>query len=956
MSSAPAHTEQNIIEFGPFRLFVTERLLERGGEPLPLGGRAMDILTALVEHAGDVVSQRELRELVWPNVVVEDSSLRFHVAALRRALGDGQEGARYVINVPGRGYCFVSPLTRSSAGEAAPVPLSPVTPISTAHAIPPRLKRMVGRDAVVEAIAEQLGSKRFVTIVGPGGIGKTTTAVSVGHALAGDYGAPCFVDMSSITDPRLVPSLLATALGLVVQSDNLIPSLIVYLRNKRMLLILDCCEHVIETAAGLAEAIFEQTENVHILATSREALRIEGEHVYRLAPLECPPASDTLTAVESLAFPAAQLFSDRVCANSDRFMLQDADAPIVARICRKLDGIALAIELAAGRVNAHGIEGVEALLDSKLSLLWQGRRTAPPRHQTLNATLDWSYDLLGLAERAVLMRLVVFSGSFTLEAAQAVARDRGVEADEIVEIIANLVAKSLIVSSTGGGRGVRYRLLDATHAYLRAKLAGTDETDIVKRRHAEFFCKLLEHVGAQAPTYAGARGFLAYGDHLDNVRSALEWSFSDCGDVALGAALAAAAAPLFLEMSLLIECRHWTGTALTAHAEIAGDPRGEMELQASFGLSRLFTEGNSVPVLTTLNRALNLAEGLGALSTQLQVISSLHLFHTRIADFRGCSVLAERALAIATELGDPTGSEVAEWMLAVSRHLFGDQEGSLMLCRGAAARPAGFERVDVMRFGFCHRIRALCLLSRTQWLVGAVDDAADTARYTVSEAEALEHPASLCIALIYTGTVFLWRGDWVDAEANIGRLIFETEKYALAPYHAVALGLKGELAIRRGEAATALPLLSHCLQVTRSGRHDILTSAFISDLAEVMALTGRLDEAVVTIEGAMSEVEARGGSYDMPEMLRLKGQFLLAQEPPNVAEAEDCFRRSLDLARRQGALGWELRTATAMARLWANCGRREEAREGLASVFARFTQGTQTVDIRAAENLLTALA
>jgi predicted ATPase/DNA-binding winged helix-turn-helix (wHTH) protein len=953
MSSAPAHTEQGVIEFGPFRLFVTERLIEREGEPLPLGGRAMDILTALVEHAGDVVSQRELRELVWPNVVVEDSSLRFHVAALRRALGDGQEGARYVINVPGRGYCFVSPLTRSSPGEATAVPISPV---GTTHAIPPRLKRMVGRDTVVEAIAEQLGSKRFVTIVGPGGIGKTTVAVSVGHALATEYGAPCFVDMGSITDPRLVPNLLATALGLVVQSDNLIPSLIVFLRNKRMLLILDCCEHVIETAAGLAEAIFEQTENVHILATSREALRIEGEHVYRLAPLECPPASETLTAVESLAFPAAQLFSDRVSANSDRFALRDADAPIVARICRKLDGIALAIELAAGRVDAHGIEGVEALLDSKLSLLWQGRRTAPPRHQTLHATLDWSYDLLGIAERVVLMRLVVFSGPFTLEAAQAVARDPGGEADEIVEIIANLVAKSLIVSIAGGGRGVRYRLLDATRSYLRAKLAGTDETDIVKRRHAEFFCKLLEQVSAQTSTYAEMRGFAAYGDHLGNVRSALEWSFSGSGDIALGVGLAAAAAPLFLEMSLLIECRHWTGTALTAHAEIAGDPRGEMELQASFGLSRLFTEGNSAPVLTTLNRALNLAEGLGALSTQLQVISSLHLFQTRIADFRGCFALAERALAIATKLGDPNGLEVAEWMLAVSRHLIGDQEGSLILCRGAVARPDGFERIDVMRFGFYHRIRALSLLSRTQWLLGAADDAADTARYAVSEADALGHPATLCIALIYTGTVFLWRGDWSEAETNIERLIFETEKYSLAPYHAVALGLKGELAIRRGEAATALPLLLHCLQVTRSGRHDILTSVFISDLAEAMALTGRLDEAVETIEGTMSEVEARGGSYDMPEMLRLKGQFLLAKEPSKVAEAEDCFRRSLDLARRQGALGWELRTATAMARLWASHGRREGAREELASVLTRFTQGAQTVDLRAAESLLNALA
>src|SRR6202043_2374546 len=182
-----------------------------------------------------------------------------------------------------------------------------------------------------------------------------------------------------------------------------------------------------------------------------------------------------LTAAESLTFSAAQLFSDRVTATSDRFVLGDGDAPVVARICRKLDGIALAIELAAGRVEVHGIEGVDALLDSKLSLLWQGRRTVPPRHQTLNATLDWSYDLLPEYERAILRRLVVFAGPFTLEAAQAVAWGHDAEADEIAEVIASLVAKSLIVSDTRCGKGVRYRLLDTARTYLKAKLAGTGE-------------------------------------------------------------------------------------------------------------------------------------------------------------------------------------------------------------------------------------------------------------------------------------------------------------------------------------------------------------------------------------------------------------------------------------------------------------------------------------------------
>src|SRR5579859_7461292 len=775
MPGAHAHAVQGVIGFGPFRLFADERRIERSGEPLELGGRAMDILIALLERAGDVVSQRELIDQVWPNVTVDDSNLRSHVSALRRALGDGRDGARYVINIPGRGYCFVSPTTRSPGAAAAPAP-----PLAAAAAIviPPRLRRMVGRDAAVEAIAAQLVRRRFVTIVGPGGIGKTTVAVSVGRALADQCGGACFVDLAVLTDPRLVPSLLATALGLIVQSDDPIPGLIGFLRSERMLLILDGCEPVIEAAAALAEAIFAQAEEVHILATSREALRIEGEHVHRLAPLDCPPASETLTAAEALVFPAVQLFADRVAASSGR-LLQDSQAPIAARICRKLDGIALAIELAAGRVDAYGIAGVETLLGSRLSLLWEGRRTAPSRHHTLTATLGWSYDLLTEAERAVLRRLAVFAGPFTLEAAEAVAQDNDAATGEIVEVVASLVAKSLISADTGDGRGLRYRLLDATRTYLQEKLSGTDEADGVARRHAAFFCRLLKWAGAQSGPGAQASGALA--DHLGNVRAALEWSFSDHGDAGLGVALVAAAAPLFLELSLLTECRHWAETALAAQAAAEADPRSEMELQAALGLARLHTEGNSDTALDTLKRAVELAEGLGELGPQLQLIGALHMFHTRIGNFRGSIPIALRALEVARAIGDPTGVAEAEWMLGLSHHLMGDQTLALLHSQGALLRPV--RQAQVVRLGLDQRICAICVLGRAQWLTGSMDEAVDTVQYALAEAEALGHSATLCTTLFTCATVYAWIGNLPEVEATLERMISVAEKASLAPYH-----------------------------------------------------------------------------------------------------------------------------------------------------------------------------
>jgi predicted ATPase/DNA-binding winged helix-turn-helix (wHTH) protein len=457
----------DVVTFGRFRLCPSERLIEGSGEPVKLGGRALDILIALVDRAGEVVSQRELIDLVWPNVTVDDGNLRFHVAGLRKALGDGHAGARHVINIPGRGYCFVAPVSRSPAGHSAPAATPSVNAVS---GLPARLNRMVGRDVEVAALAAQVRSQRFVTVLGPGGIGKTTVAVAVGHALAAEYDVVGFVDFGPVADPRLVPRAIATALGLAVEPDELAVRLIAGLVGRRTLLVLDSCDHVIEAAAEWAEPIFAQSDDISILATSREALRIEGEHVHRLAPLACPPLDGALSAVEVLAFPAAQLLADQVGRACERFTLPDADAPIVARICAKLDGIALAIELAAGRVEAHGLEGVEALLDSRLNLLWQGRRTAPPRHQTLNATFDWSFDLLAEAERVVLQRLRVLGGGFTLEEAQIAARDTAADVDVIAEALASLVAKSLVMSDTQGGRR-RFRLLDTTRAYLHGKAA-----------------------------------------------------------------------------------------------------------------------------------------------------------------------------------------------------------------------------------------------------------------------------------------------------------------------------------------------------------------------------------------------------------------------------------------------------------------------------------------------------
>ncbi len=480
---------KDFISFGPFRFFATQRLLERNGVPLHLGSRALDLLSTLVERAAEVVSKRELMARAWPDLIVEEGSLRFHIASLRKVLGDGQSGVRYVTNVAGRGYCFVAPIGRSAA---TPTLAESCVADRTAK-LPARLLRMVGRDEAVQAVSEQLLGQRFVTIVGPGGIGKTTVSVSVAHAKFSEFGGAIhFVDLGAIDDPSLVPRAIASTLDLPVNSASPIQNLLSFVRDRRMLLVLDNCEHLIETAAPVAERIFTEASRVHILATSRESLRVEGEQVYRLPPLRCPPeAAVGLTAGEAMSFPAVRLFVERVIASGVPFVLKDADAPIVANLCRRVDGIALALELAASRVAALGVRGTAALLDSQLRFLWRGRRTAPPRHQTLGATLDWSHNLLSDVERLVLRRLAVFVGTFSLEAARSVAAETPIEGGQVVEALDSLVAKSLVVTEIGP-TWARYRLLDTTRSYALDKLIRSGEAAAVERRHATYYREFSE--------------------------------------------------------------------------------------------------------------------------------------------------------------------------------------------------------------------------------------------------------------------------------------------------------------------------------------------------------------------------------------------------------------------------------------------------------------------------------
>ena len=393
---------ERAISFGPFRLVPTQRLLLEDDNPVRLGSRALDILTALVERPGELVGKDELMARVWRGTFVEEGNLKFQVGALRRALGDGRGGRRYIATSAGQGYRFVAPVSVAQAPAAAPLPAAPTR---QNHNLPQQLTRLIGRADAVSRIVARLQRHRLLSIVGPGGIGKTSVALAVAEASVNTYEhGVWFVDLAPLADARLVPSAVAQVLGFDIRSDDPVPGLVAALRDRRLVLVLDNCEHVIEAAATLAAAILRGAADLHILATSREPLRVEGEHVQRLPPLSSGPPSTPLDAAEALAFPGVELFVERAAECLGEFELTDENAPIVAEICLKLDGIPLAIELAAARVGTFGVRGLATHLDDRFRLLTSGRRSGPPRHRTLRAAFDWSYNVLSEPERAALRR------------------------------------------------------------------------------------------------------------------------------------------------------------------------------------------------------------------------------------------------------------------------------------------------------------------------------------------------------------------------------------------------------------------------------------------------------------------------------------------------------------------------------------------------------------------------
>jgi predicted ATPase len=659
----------------------------------------------------------------------------------------------------------------------------------------------MGREVELSEASTLLTAHRLVTLVGAGGIGKTRLGLAVARQLRPNFANGVWVaELGPLSDPDLVPVTVATALGLEIAGGAATPERVASaLGAKQLLLVLDNCEHVIDAAASMAEVLLRANPTAHVMATSREPLRAADECLYRVPPLAVP-VEDTEDIEDLPRYGAVQLFVARVRATEPHFVPDQHIAPAIAAICRHLDGIALAIELAAARAAALGVEVVAAHLDDRFDLLTDGRRTALPRHQTLRATLDWSYELLSETERVTLRRLSIFAGSFTLEAADAIAASPEIAALEVMNAVANLVAKSL-VTANAGDTIAHYRLLETTRAYALEKLTEGSDFERVARSHAEYCRDLLELAETELETKSTGEWLATYGPWIDNIRAALDWGFSPSGDASIGMAVTAASLPLWTHLSLMEECRGRVERALASLVPgSSGDLHCRMKLYAALGLSLTQTKGPACAG-AAWTKALELSGSLRDTEYQLRALWGLWMCGLGSGEYRTGLALAQGFCSLAANYSDPLDLLVGDRMMGTTLHYLGDQTNARRHIERMLARyVAPVHRSHIIRFQYDQQLTANGILARILWLQGFPDQAMRIAQSSVEEASITDHALSLCDALVQAACpIALFIGDLAAAERFVAMLLDYSARHALAVRHAEGHCSRGALFIERGD-------------------------------------------------------------------------------------------------------------------------------------------------------------
>ena len=923
------------VGFGRYRIFPDLRLLLRDGDKIDLGARAFDVLWMLLEAKGDLVSKDDLIEKVWAGVVVEENNLQAQVSAIRRALGPD----RNMISTEfGRGYRLIT--TRHPSSVLGAMSDERIAPPS----LPSPVTALLGRATEIADIEGLIADRRFVTITGPGGIGKTRLAIEIGRRLRSLFPDGVYLaEIAKIAEGELVWPTIAAALHMPVSGADRAGQVIAMLRDKRLFLIIDNCEHLTEPVAEVVETLLQNGPNLRVLVTSQEPLGAEGEHVYRLSPLIVPPAG-AQGAEAAIAHAAVQLFVERASAIAHRFDFSDATADDVSAICRRLDGMPLALELAAARVPSLGVPGVLAGLTDRFNLLTAGRRIALPRHRTLRATVDWSHNLLDDEEQRLFRRLSVFAAEFTGDAARYVGALEHEEPWRACDLLSSLIAKSLLLSDLSGPVP-RYRFLETVRFYALERLADSGEVTPTALRHAEFSAKLARQASADWKTAPTSDWRRTYEADIGDIRAALDWAFSSEGDEQVGVDILAHSTPFWIQLSLYDECQRWVSRVLDGKAiRRTVAPAQEMALQASLGTSLTWAKGPVPETRRAWARALDLALQLSDSEIQLQAHYGLWLNELRSGQYAESLTHATEMTVLARHAEDQEALAAGQRIAGVSRHFLGQHSEGRLLIQSALQWYDRERPPQAFRFGLDQRVAGLAFLARILWIQGLSADAIETAAAAVGEARALDHACSLCCALAEGWCmIHALDGDDETVERGAATLIRVALEHGLGFWK-----IYGDLfglwaATRRGTEMAPPDRVDNAIAAVTEMKFDAGYSTLLADLLLVSRQIGR-DSPVLTMLAAEFATKP-DTHWASPEFLRVGAQLASIGEPTPQAQ----LARALSIAQGQGARAWELKISIDLADALIRDKRPREAKAVLDAVLSTFPDGSQSRFWRAAQ-------